>query len=138
MADLWWRLERRTVFGAEAGLELILTGRGAPITDHLRELAERKLGKINRLQPRVVRVEIELIAERNPRLAGTKRLEASLDIPRKTFRAHAEARDVDSAFDQLVGRLERQLRDHHEKRKRRPRRSNRLESARHEMIAPGD
>ncbi len=118
-------------------MDLILTGRGAPITDHVRELAERKLGKIARLEPRVTRVEIELIAERNPRLAGTKRLEASLDIPRKTFRAHAEAADVEHAFDQLAGRLERQLRDHHDRRKRRLRRPNRLESARHDESAPG-
>jgi ribosomal subunit interface protein len=69
------------------------------------------------MQPRVVRVELEVITERNPRLGGIKRVEAALEIPRKTFRAHAESSDVDSAIDQVAEKLERQLRDHNSKRR---------------------
>jgi ribosomal subunit interface protein len=48
---------------------------------------------------------------------GLKRVEASLRIPRKTFRAHAEADDVPTAIDRVRKKLERQLRDHHGRKK---------------------
>ena len=96
-------------------MEVVLKGRGYKISDHDRELAEHKLAKLSRIEPRTVRVEVEIISEKNPRLDGTKRLEATLDIPRKTFRAHAENAHVESALDELTERLERQLRDHHGK-----------------------
>ena len=50
-------------------------------------------------------------------LALCKRVEAALRIPRKTFRAHAEADDVPTAIDRVRDKLERQLRDHHGKKK---------------------
>ena len=46
-----------------------------------------------------------------------KRVEAALQIPRKTFRAHAEAKDVPTAIDEVREKLERQLRDHHGRRR---------------------
>ena len=63
------------------------------------------------------RIDLEFIAEHYPRLDGLKRVEAALFIPRKTFRAHAEADDVPTALDRVADKLERQLRDHHGKRR---------------------
>jgi ribosome-associated translation inhibitor RaiA len=40
-----------------------------------------------------------------------------LRIPRKTFRAHAEADEVPAAIDLVRAKLERQLRDHHGKKR---------------------
>ncbi|MFN3309463.1 MAG: HPF/RaiA family ribosome-associated protein [Anaerolineales bacterium] len=45
------------------------------------------------------------------------RVEAAFDTPRRTFRAHADAPDVEAALDAVVEKLERQLRDHREKRR---------------------
>jgi ribosomal subunit interface protein len=112
-------------------MELLLKGRGARVTDPLRKAAAAKLAKLARLDPRVVRIELEVISERNPRLNGTKRLEAAVDLPRHTFRARAEAPDAEVALDILVERLERQIRDHHSKRRNRsPAGGSRLESPR--------
>jgi ribosomal subunit interface protein len=102
-------------------MELSLKGRGVRITDQLRRSAERKLSRLARMEPRAVRLEVEVIAERNPRLDGARRIEGALHLPRRTFRAEAEAKDVDGALDVLAERLERQVRDHHERRRRRPR-----------------
>ncbi len=111
-------------------MDLVLKGRGTRITEHVRTAASHKLGRLSRLEPRATRMEIEVIAEHNPRRGGAKRIEASLEIPRKTFRAKAEGPDVEAALDQLAERLERQLRDHHgKKRNRVARAANRLESA---------
>ncbi|HEX9122762.1 MAG TPA: ribosome-associated translation inhibitor RaiA [Actinomycetota bacterium] len=100
-------------------MDLVLKGRGTRITDHMRSSAERKLSRLERMEPRATRIEIEVISEKNPRLGGLKRVEAALGTPRKTFRAIAQASDVDSAFDQLAEKLERQLRDHREKKRTR-------------------
>ena len=112
-------------------MDLVVKGRGVRITEQLRRTVQGKLGKLSRLEPKAVRVEVEVISERNPRLDGAKRLEATLDTPRHTFRARAQARDVEVGLDQLVERLERQVRDHREKRRNRILDgANRLKSAR--------
>jgi len=46
-------------------------------------------------------------------------VEAVAIAPRKTYRAHAEGKDVDYALDLVAERLERQIRDHHERRRAR-------------------
>jgi ribosomal subunit interface protein len=94
-------------------MDMTFTGRGLQVTDTIRGLAEQKLAPLARLEPRATTLDLELINEHHPRLDGVKRVEASLRIPRKTFRAHAEAEDVPTAIDRVRDKLERQLRDHH-------------------------
>jgi ribosomal subunit interface protein len=111
-------------------MEFAFKGRGVRITDEIRDAARHKLSHLAKLEPRATLMEVEVIVERNPRLGGTHRIEGALSIPRKTFRAHGEGPDVPRALAQLEERLERQIRDHHGKR--RPRvtgKGNGLESA---------
>jgi putative sigma-54 modulation protein len=116
-------------------VELTLRGRGVRITEQQRTRAAGKVQKLTRLDARADRLEIEVRSERNARLNGTKRLDGTLVLRRKTLRATASALDVDSGLDLLVERLERQVRDYREKRKKGPLPSvNRLKSPR---IAPG-
>jgi ribosomal subunit interface protein len=111
-------------------MDLVVKGRGVRITDDLRAVAAHKLAKLSRLDPRAERVEIEITAERQSHGAAT-RVDGSLLIPRKVFRAHAESRDVEEALDLLVERLSRQAREHHNKLRRRViHGANRLKSAR--------
>jgi putative sigma-54 modulation protein len=125
-------------------MELTCTGRGIHVTDEMRASATRKLARVERLEARATRLEVEIIVEKNPRRAHLKRLEAALHTPRKTFRAHGEDTEFESALDELVARLERQVRDHHEKRRtkvlsgaRSVSKGNALESA-HESDARAD
>jgi ribosomal subunit interface protein len=98
-------------------MDITFTGRGVQVTDDLRSMAERKLSTLGRLEPRATRLDIEVIGEHHPKIDGAKRVEASLRIPRKTFRAHAEAEEVATAVDRVRDKLERQLRDHHGKKR---------------------
>ena len=98
-------------------MDLTFTGRGLQVTDQVRETAGHKLAHLQRLEPRTTRIDLEFIGEHYPSPDGMKRVEAALHIPRKTFRAHAEADDVPTAIDRLADKLERQLRDHHGKRR---------------------
>jgi len=94
-------------------MDMTFTGRGLEVTDTIRGLAEQKLAPLGRMEPRATALDLELINEHHPRMDGVKRVEAALRIPRKTFRAHAEADDVPTAIDRVRDKLERQVRDHH-------------------------
>jgi putative sigma-54 modulation protein len=100
-------------------VELTFAGRGVAVDDELREMARQKLARLERMEPRVVRIDLEFISESHPKVDGTKRVEAAVHTPRKSFRAHAESAEVAPALDRLADRLERQLRDHRGKRRSR-------------------
>ena len=100
-------------------MDLTFTGRGIPVTDELRETAHRKLDRLERLDPKVMRIDLEIISEHHPKPDGMKRIEAALRLPRKTFRARIEAPEVAPGLDGIAEKLERQLRDHHGKRRSR-------------------
>jgi ribosomal subunit interface protein len=108
-------------------MDLSFNGRGVQVTEDIRLTAERKLAPLERIEPRTTGIDLELINEHYPRFDGIKRVEAALRIPRKTFRAHAEADDVPTAIDRVKDKLERQLRDHHGRK--RPKQRRGLESA---------
>jgi ribosomal subunit interface protein len=98
-------------------MEMTFTGRGVRLTEEIRTQAEHKLAPLERLEPRLTTIDLEIINEHHPKPDGLKRVEAAVRIPRKTFRAHAEADDVPTALDEVKEKLERQLRDHHGRRR---------------------
>jgi ribosomal subunit interface protein len=119
-------------------MDLVLKARGTRITESMRAAVARKLSRLERIEHRVVRLQVEVIEERNPRLGGIKRVDGALETPWRTFRARAQGSDVDSALDQLVEKLERQLRDHNTKRRTRLiTGASRLKSTRGRPQAPG-
>jgi ribosomal subunit interface protein len=97
-------------------MDLTFTGRGLPVSDDIREQAKHKLARLERLEPRATRIDLEFLAEHHPRPEGLKTVKAALKIPRKTFRARAEAEEVRTALDDVAEKLERQIRDHHGRR----------------------
>jgi ribosomal subunit interface protein len=98
-------------------MDMTFTGRGVQVTDSVRSMAEQKLAPLGRIEPRATTLELELINEHHPTVDGVKRVEGALRIPRKTFRATAEAGDLPTAIDRVRDKLERQLRDHHGKKR---------------------
>ncbi len=114
----------------EPRLRFAFKGRGIRLSDDIRRTAEHKLSRLGRMEPRATVLEVEVIAQRNPRLRDAFLVEGALFIPRATFRARGEGPDVATAIDRLAERLERQVRDHHSRRRSRPSgRSDGLESA---------
>ena len=98
-------------------MDMTFTGRGLHVTDADPGPGRAETRPARRIEPRATTLDLEVINEHHPRLGGLKRVEASLRIPRKTFRAHAEADDVPAAIDLVRDKLERQLRDHHGKKR---------------------
>ena len=68
-------------------MDLVLKARGVRITDQVRRVTEQKLTKLERLEPRVSRVEVELIEERASALVDARR-----DYRRSSCRARMSAR----------------------------------------------
>jgi ribosomal subunit interface protein len=90
-------------------MDLVLKGRGVRITEQMRKKAETKLARIERIDPRVSRLEVEVVLEHNPRIDGNHRVEVAATRGRGVFRAHAAGQDLEGALDQVIARLERQL-----------------------------
>jgi len=90
-------------------MDLVLKGRGVRITEQMKKKAEAKLAKIQRIDPHVSRLEVEVILEHNPRIEGSHRVEVACTRDRGVLRAHAAGQDFESALDQTIERLERQL-----------------------------
>ncbi len=112
-------------------MDLFLKGRGVQITDQIRRVAEHKLAKLERFDPDGRRIEIEVIAERNPRIDGSHRVGVAFETLRHTFRAEGAGHDIDSALDQVVDRLEKQISTYRGKRQSRfTGRGNRVKSPR--------
>ena len=90
-------------------MDLVLKGRNGRLPDGARELAEHKLARLERHDPRVVRVEVELREEHNPRIAAPHRVKVVARTARRSFRASGAGDDTSAAFDQVLDRLDRQL-----------------------------
>jgi ribosomal subunit interface protein len=90
-------------------VDLVLKARGARITDQVRRAAEQKLGKIARLAPEAIRMEVEVVEHPSERIDGGRRVEVACSTPRRTYRAIGKGRNIEAAFDQVVERLERQI-----------------------------
>ncbi len=100
-------------------MDLVVKGRGVRVSNHARQVIERKVGRLVRQEPRVQRVEVLVNEEPNPRVDGGHRVDASCRTPRRTFHATAAGSSLDTAIDQVMRRLSRQLADHYGKRRAR-------------------
>ena len=97
-------------------MRLQIKGRHVEVGDALRRHAEEKLGKLERQLADPVQVELELSLEHNPSIAANHVAEATIWTKGPTLRACERAPSFDAAIDQLVDKLERQVKRYREKR----------------------
>jgi ribosomal subunit interface protein len=99
-------------------VDIIFLGRHTEVQERFRKHASAKLVKIEKLDPRAIRVDVEILAERNPRQAGQKeRVELTVSSRGPVIRAEAAAEDRFAALDMAFSKLEAQLRRAHDRRK---------------------
>jgi ribosomal subunit interface protein len=102
-------------------VDILLKGRGVRLTAQTRRTAEHKLSKLDRPSwPDILRVEVEVMGEHNPRIVDKYHVQAAAVTPRRTFRAESGGPDVDSSLDRVVERLRRQISTYRSKRTTRP------------------
>jgi len=92
-------------------VDIVVKGRHCEVPERFRQHAVEKLGKVARLDPKVIRLDVELSKERNPRLADRSvRIELTCRTRGPVVRAEASADDTYAALDLACGRLEQRLR----------------------------
>jgi putative sigma-54 modulation protein len=90
-------------------MQVTVKGKNTAVPEKLRARAERKLTKLERFDAHILAVDVEFSEERNPRVADPHRVEVTLTTKSGLVRAHANASDPAAAVDQVVDRLERQV-----------------------------
>ena len=100
-------------------MRLEVKGRNVEVSEALRRYAEEKLGKLGRQLADPTQVELELAVEPNPSIAANHVAEATIWTKGPTLRARESSTAFEASIDQLVDKLERQVKRYREKRSRR-------------------
>jgi ribosomal subunit interface protein len=88
------------------------------VLERFRKHATSKLAKMERLDQRVIRVDVEVTAEHNPRQSGrAERVELTITTRGPAIRAEAAAEDRFAALDLALAKLESRLRRSCDRRK---------------------
>jgi ribosomal subunit interface protein len=99
-------------------VDIVVKGRNVEVPDHYREHVADKLALSERLDSRVIRIDVELMHEKNPRQSERcQRVEITCWSKGPVIRAEACAADFYAALDAAVLKLEARLRKAHDRRR---------------------
>jgi len=92
-------------------MEIIFKGHQTDVPARFKEYAAAKLNRLEKLDQKAIRVEVELSVERNPRQASQKeRVELTIMSRGPAIRAEASAEDRLAALDLALAKLNSRLR----------------------------
>ncbi|MDQ3065725.1 MAG: ribosome-associated translation inhibitor RaiA [Actinomycetota bacterium] len=100
-------------------MRLEVKGRNVEVNDSIRSYAAEKLDRIDKQLPEPTQIEVELTLETNPSIADDHVAEATVWTKGSTLRVRERSAGFESSIDQLVDKLERQVKRYREKRSRR-------------------
>jgi ribosomal subunit interface protein len=99
-------------------MEIVVRGRNVVIPDHYRQHVTEKLAKVERYDHKIIRTDVELQHERNPRQNGScQHVEITCRTRGPVVRTEACAEDFYKALDLATERLERRLRQAADRRR---------------------
>ena len=99
-------------------MDIVVKGRNVEVPDHFRQHVSEKLAPSERLDSRVIRLDVELMHEKNPRQsAKCQRVEITVRSKGPIIRAEACAETFYAALDTAVLKLEARLRKSHDRRR---------------------
>lgn len=91
-------------------MKIIVKGKNLDMTPALREYAEEKVGKVEKYFDRIIKTEIEMSVERNPKISNNQVVEVTVFTNGPVIRAKESATDMYQAIDLVSSKLERQAR----------------------------
>lgn len=92
-------------------MDIVVKGRHQEVGESFREHATEKLSRVERLDHKVIRIDVEVCKENNPRQSSHKeRVELTCVSKGPVIRAEAAAEDPYSALDRALTKLEERLR----------------------------
>jgi ribosomal subunit interface protein len=99
-------------------MEIIVRGRHITVPPRFRQHAAAKLAKLEKLDQKAVRIDVEVSKERNPRQSDRReRVELTIRSRGPAIRAEAAADDKYTALDLAFAKLESRLRRASDRRK---------------------
>jgi ribosomal subunit interface protein len=99
-------------------VDIVVKGRNVEVPDHYRVHVAEKLQKVERYDQKLIRIDVELFHERNPRQSGhCQRVEITCVSRGPVVRAEACARDFYTALDNAIAKLDTRLRRSAERRR---------------------
>ena len=104
-------------------MEIVVRGRNnVVVPEHYRQLVAEKLAKVERYDQKIIRADVELQHERNPRQNGScQHVEITCRTRGPVVRSEACAEDFYKALDIAAERLERRMRQAADRRRVHPR-----------------
>lgn len=91
-------------------MDIVVKGRNVEVPDHYRQHVADKLQKVERYDHKLIRVDVELFHERNPRQSDhCQRVEITCVSRGPVIRAEACAADFYSALDAAITKLDSRL-----------------------------
>jgi ribosomal subunit interface protein len=92
-------------------VDIVVKGRNVEVPDHYREHVADKLSKVERYDQKLIRADVELYHERNPRQSEKcQRVEITVMSRGPVVRAEACAKDFYAALDCAISKLDARLR----------------------------
>jgi ribosomal subunit interface protein len=92
-------------------MEIVVHGRNVVVPDHYRQHVAEKLAKLERYDGKIIRADVELHHEKNPRQNGScQHVEITCRTRGPAVRAEACAEDFYKALDMAADKLERRFR----------------------------
>jgi ribosomal subunit interface protein len=99
-------------------VEIVVKGRHYEVSERFRAHVEEKLSRLEKYDHRIIRVDVEVCKEPNPRLAEQSvRVEITIRSRGPVIRAEAAAEDKMAALDKAVARLSAQARKASDRRR---------------------
>jgi ribosomal subunit interface protein len=99
-------------------VDIVVRGRNVEVPDHYRQHVADKLTRVERYDDRIIRADVELLHEKNPRQSeNCQRVEITCRVRGPVVRVEACAGDFYKALDLAVERLERKFRQAADRRR---------------------
>lgn len=99
-------------------MELVVRGRNVEVPEHFRTHTAEKLARIERYDAKIIRTDVELLHERNPRQSDScQRVEITCRVKGPVVRAEACAHDFYAALDLAIDKVERRFRQAADRRR---------------------
>jgi putative sigma-54 modulation protein len=91
-------------------MQIIVKGKNIEVTEALREYALEKVSRVEKYLDRILKTEIEMSVEKNPKIQDNQVVEVTIFSSGPIIRARESAVDMYQAIDLVSSKLERQAR----------------------------
>ena len=96
-------------------------GKNVEVTDELCEAVIQRFQRVGKQVSELATLEVELLEEKNPRIADREVAEATLQLKGVTLRAKEASPDMLHSIHEMAEDIRRQVKKHRDKRRKRQR-----------------